>query len=100
VLAVCSVLREEAEEVVARVIEANADAGSADAGSAPSGARRVELVPAPFESDVVRRISGFGEVAATDAGVGDAAGITAARLLPHVHGTDGYFIASFEVRSR
>jgi 16S rRNA (cytosine967-C5)-methyltransferase len=107
VLAVCSVLREEAEDVVARVIEANADAGSADAGSADagfaparSGARRIELVPAPFDSDVVRGISGFAEVAATDTGIGDAAGITAARLLPHVHGTDGYYIASFEVRSR
>ncbi len=58
---VCSVLREEAEEVVARLQAARAD-----------------LRPAPFESPAARAIAG------------DA---TSFRLLPRVHGTDGYFIA-------
>jgi 16S rRNA (cytosine967-C5)-methyltransferase len=41
----------------------------------------LSLRPAPFDSDVVRALAG------------DA---TTLRLLPHLHGTDGYFIASFE----
>lgn len=69
IVAVCSVLREEAEDLVARV----------------SGARGAEvtLEPAPFEGEVIRAIAG------------DAPSL---RLLPHVHGTDGYFIASFIAR--
>jgi len=63
VYAVCSVLREEAEEVVARLQVA-----------VPS------LEPAPFESEAARALAG------------DAPEL---RLLPHVHGTDGYFVASF-----
>ena len=63
VYAVCSVLREEAEDVLA--------AAALDA----HGFR-----PAPFASDEARAI------------FGDA---TMGRLLPHVHGTDGYFLASF-----
>lgn len=69
VYAVCSVLREEAEDVVAAL------AAPADGG--------VVLEPAPFDAP------GIAEIA------GDA---TAFRLLPHVHGTDGYFVASFVVR--
>jgi 16S rRNA (cytosine967-C5)-methyltransferase len=69
IVAVCSVLREEAEDLVARV-------------SGAEGAE-VTLEPAPFEGDVIRRVAG------------DA---PAVRLLPQVHGTDGYFIASFVVR--
>ncbi len=64
VFAVCSVLREEAEDVIAR-----ADFGATG------------LVPAPFAG------------APATAVFGDA---TTGRLLPHVHGTDGYFLASFK----
>ncbi len=62
VYAVCSVLREEAEEVVA-------------------SAEGLGLVPEPFGVDVIA--AAF----APDA--------TSFRLLPHVHGTDGYFVACF-----
>jgi hypothetical protein len=63
VFAVCSVLREEGEAVVASILEA-----------------RPELALAPFDSPVARALA---EDAPT------------LRLLPHVHGTDGYFLASF-----
>jgi 16S rRNA (cytosine967-C5)-methyltransferase len=69
VYAVCSVLREEAEEVVSALVAR----GAADGAG---------LVPAPFDAPAVRAL--FGEV-------------TSFRLLPHVHGTDGYFAASFVV---
>lgn len=69
VYAVCSVLREEAEEVVAAV-------------AARGGAGGARLAPAPFDAAAARAL--FGEAAAF-------------RLLPHVHGTDGYFAASFTV---
>jgi 16S rRNA (cytosine967-C5)-methyltransferase len=65
VYAVCSVLREEAEAVVERVL-----------AKAPS----LEL--APFDSPVAERLA--------------AGGASTLRLLPHVHGTDGYFLASFK----
>ncbi len=72
VFAVCSVLREEAEEVVARLV-------------LPPGADDppVHLEPAPFPTEPVRGLAG---------------GTASLRLLPHVHGTDGYFAASFVVR--
>ena len=60
VYAVCSVLREEAEDVVADAAE-------------------LGLEPAPFTAPAVRALT-------------DAATL---RLLPHEHGTDGYFVASF-----
>ena len=60
VYAVCSVLREEAEDVVA---------SAATAG----------LIPAPFDAAVPT----------------EREGATSFRLLPHIHGTDGYFVASF-----
>ena len=63
VYAVCSVLCEEAEDVVAAL-----------AARAPS------LRPAPFAGDAARAL---------------AKGAATLRLLPHVHGTDGYFLASF-----
>lgn len=63
VYAVCSVLREEAEDVVA-------------------GAAELGLVPEPMTSEVARAVAG------TDAP-------KSFRLLPHVHGTDGYFVACF-----
>ncbi len=66
VYAVCSVLQEEAEAVVAAVIEA-------DAG----------LLLVPFDGPEARELAG---------------GQATLRLLPHVHGTDGYFLASFERR--
>lgn len=62
VYAVCSVLREEAEEVVA-------------------GAEELGLRAAPFDAAIPARVA--------------PAGATSFRLLPHEHGTDGYFVASF-----
>ena len=61
VYAVCSVLREEAEDVVATFAEAG-------------------LEPAPFANEAAKN-------AAKDA--------ASVRLLPYMHGTDGYFLASF-----
>ncbi len=61
VYVVCSVLREECEDVVAALLEA-----------------RPDLAPAAFEGPAVRLLAG------------EAPSL---RLLPHVHGTDGYFIA-------
>ena len=63
VYAVCSVLREEAEDVVSRVLAA-----------AP------RLALAPFDGAPARALAK------------DEATL---RLLPHVHATDGYFLASF-----
>jgi len=63
VYVVCSVLREEGEDVVDALVRA-----------------RPELVPAPFEVAEVRAVAG------------DA---PAFRLLPHLVGTDGYFLARF-----
>lgn len=62
VYAVCSVLREEAEDVLAT-------------------AEELGLAPAPFDSGIATAIAG--------------ATASSFRLLPHVHGTDGYFVASF-----
>jgi 16S rRNA (cytosine967-C5)-methyltransferase len=61
VYVVCSVLREESEEVVDALLRA-----------------RPELSPAPFDAPEARAVCG------------DA---TSFRVLPHVHGTDGYFVA-------
>ena len=63
VYAVCSVLREEAEEVVATALDAG-----------------LPLEPAPFDTG--------GQIPMLEE-------VTSLRLLPHVHGTDGYFVASF-----
>ncbi|WP_437674211.1 RsmB/NOP family class I SAM-dependent RNA methyltransferase [Sorangium sp. So ce131] len=71
VFAVCSVLREECEAVVARLAAPADD----DLG--------VRLEPAPFDAELARELSGGGD---------------AFRLLPHEHGTDGYFAAMFIVR--
>ncbi len=67
VYAVCSVLREEAEDVLADV--------AAGAG--------LELVP--FDSGPAIAVAGEGG--------------TTLRLLPHEHGTDGYFVASLRRRA-
>jgi 16S rRNA (cytosine967-C5)-methyltransferase len=67
VYAVCSVLKEEAEDVVAAILASGAG-----------------LVAVPFDGEAVRALSGDQ---------------TTLRLLPHVHGTDGYFLASFERRA-
>lgn len=69
VYVVCSVLREECEDVVDALVRA-----------------RPELAPAPFGS--------------LPAPLAAMAGVSAwcFRLLPHVHGTDGYFVA--QLRSR
>jgi 16S rRNA (cytosine967-C5)-methyltransferase len=63
VYVVCSVLREEAEEVVSALCTA-----------------RPELVPTPFDAPEARPLADGG---------------ASLRLLPHVHGTDGYFVAAF-----
>jgi 16S rRNA (cytosine967-C5)-methyltransferase len=63
VYAVCSVLRQEAEDVVAALL-----------------ARDPSLAPAPFDAGPARALAGEE---------------SQLRLLPHVHGTDGYFLASF-----
>jgi 16S rRNA (cytosine967-C5)-methyltransferase len=70
VVAVCSVLREEAEVVVERLL--------AEPGEG------LVLSAAAFDVEPVQALSGEGA--------------TSLRLLPHVHGTDGYFVASFLVR--
>ncbi len=62
VYAVCSVLREEAEDVLADVVAA--------AG----------LEPAPFDAPAALAVA--------------QQNATTLRLLPHAHGTDGYFVAS------
>jgi 16S rRNA (cytosine967-C5)-methyltransferase len=67
VYVVCSVLREEAEDVVDEVLRA-----------VP------ELSAAPFEAPEARAV---------------AADASSFRLLPHVHGTDGYFVARFVRRA-
>jgi len=67
VYAVCSVLRDECEDVVADFLQ-NTPAFSA----------------VPFSGAVVRKIAGEQ---------------TTLRLLPSVHGTEGYFLASFRSRS-
>ncbi len=66
IFAVCSVLREEGEDVVARLLEPSEDG--------------VRLEPAPFDTEPAAALSQGGATL---------------RLLPHVHGTDGYFVASF-----
>lgn len=72
VYAVCSVLREEAEGVISVAAEHGLEA-------------------APFDSEVASRIAA--------SGAGGATGATTLRLLPHEHGTDGYFLASFVRRA-
>jgi len=66
VYVVCSVLREECEDVMTALLTA-----------------RPELAAAPFESSEARAVCG------------DAASF---RLLPHEHGTDGYFVAMLRRR--
>ena len=61
VYAVCSVLREEAEDAIAGL----------------------PLEPAPFADETTNDL---------------ASGTTTLRLLPYIHGTDGYFLASFRKR--
>lgn len=63
VYAVCSVLREEAEDVIEKVL-----------------AMRPDLSPTPIPDPGLREV---------------AKGAASLRLLPHLHGTDGYFLASF-----
>ena len=65
VYAVCSVLEAEAEEVTRELLR-----------------RDVGLQPAPFSAAAFRAIVPTGETSVL-------------RLLPDLHGTDGYFVASF-----
>ena len=64
VYAVCSVLREEGEDVVASLLAARSD-----------------LVAVPFDAPEARAVA--------------VEGASSLRLLPQIHGTDGYFVASF-----
>jgi 16S rRNA (cytosine967-C5)-methyltransferase len=68
VYAVCSVLHEEGQEVVARALAANPELGEA-----------------PFPPGAADSL---------------AEGAPTLRLLPHVHGTDGYFVASLIRKTR
>lgn len=68
VFSVCSVLREEADDVAAAL--------------AATAAPRLEA--APFDAAALRALAG--------------PEATTLRLLPDAHGTDGYFVASFVVR--
>jgi 16S rRNA (cytosine967-C5)-methyltransferase len=70
IYAVCSVLREEAEDVVAALVERGGDEG-------------VKLDPLPFEASIARAVAGDDH---------------ALRLSPHEQGTDGYFVASLRAR--
>lgn len=75
--AVCSVLEEEAEAIVAR-------------GMALAQSAGITLEPAPFSlrhPEVAPELSTLVE------------GKTTVRLLPHVHGTDGYFAARLRARA-
>jgi 16S rRNA (cytosine967-C5)-methyltransferase len=89
VYAVCSVLREEAEAVVERLLGEPAAPG-------------VRLEEARFEP--APGVSLLGRAKATAAQVADDSSATtfesrsSLRLLPHESGTDGYFVASFRVR--
>ena len=65
---VCSLLKDEAEDVLELLTEP---------------VDGVQLEPCPFDSELARKI---------------AEDKSSFRLLPHVHGTDGYFIASMRVR--
>jgi 16S rRNA (cytosine967-C5)-methyltransferase len=75
IYAVCSVLREEGEDVVERLLQGGGEEGSGG----------VVLEAAPFEGALGREIAGEEHFF---------------RLLPDKHGTDGYFVASFRVRRR
>ncbi len=63
VYAVCSVLREEAEDVIGAFVAA-----------------RPDFTAAPFDAPGLSAVAG--------------ADVSSVRLLPQVHGTDGYFLAS------
>ena len=69
IYAVCSVLREECEDVVSALCEGTAEAG-------------VRLETCPFDGDFGRAL---------------ASGRHDFRLSPSIHGTDGYYVASFRV---
>lgn len=71
VYAVCSVLREEAELVVEAILDKPL-------------ANATRLTAVPFDNDVVAALA--------------PEGASTLRVLPSLHGTDGYFVASFEVR--
>lgn len=88
VYAVCSVLTEECEGVVERL-------------AAEGDARGRKLVPIPLPGPHAPEGAGApqrpGMTGRTGLGIDLGEGTTQARLLPHVHGTDGYFVAAFQV---
>ncbi|HWL84653.1 MAG TPA: 16S rRNA (cytosine(967)-C(5))-methyltransferase RsmB [Polyangiaceae bacterium] len=77
--AVCSVLREEGEEVIERFLAA-----------------RPELELAPFDGEPA---AGLATRAQEKRAAREKRDGCTLRLLPHVHGTDGYFLASLVKRA-
>lgn len=75
VYAVCSVLAAETDDVVAAL-------SRSAPGDEPGAA---ELEPSPFDDGIVAELAG---------------GSSSLRLLPGIHGTDGYFMAGFRVHRR
>jgi 16S rRNA (cytosine967-C5)-methyltransferase len=71
VYAVCSVLREESEQVAEKV-----------ADKPLANGRRLTSIP--FDGETLETLA--------------PANATMLRIMPHVHGTDGYFMASFVVK--
>jgi 16S rRNA (cytosine967-C5)-methyltransferase len=71
---VCSVLRAECEDVVERALHG---------GHTPHPGHVLE--PLPFEAPEAQRVAGPGE--------------WQCRLLPQIHGTDAYYVASFRRRA-
>lgn len=71
VYAVCSVLREESEQVVDTLVDKPLANG-------------MRLIAIPFENEIAKALA--------------AEGASTLRLSPSIHGTDGYFIANFEVK--
>jgi 16S rRNA (cytosine967-C5)-methyltransferase len=78
--AVCSVLREEAEEVVDRLVSEPAAPG-------------LSLEPVSLDAPALDLVALVGP-----SGTPGASAPSSLRLLPSVHGTDGYFMAAFRVR--
>jgi 16S rRNA (cytosine967-C5)-methyltransferase len=85
VYAVCSILEEEAEDVLAQVF--------ADLGAEA----KFEPTACFIEHSSVRvpRLAARSNGAPSSTPMATAAGLCAGRFLPHVHGTDGYFLATF-----
>jgi 16S rRNA (cytosine967-C5)-methyltransferase len=97
VYAVCSVVAEEAEDVITRVLEA-----VPSLERAPFDAPELDLasiVSARFDLAEGAEAARAAHAATAPSPASGAVGTTAFRLLPHVHGTDGYFVACLRRRA-